>query len=906
MNIFSKIAGKTMMKNRTRTLVTIIGIILSAAMFTAVTTTVSSYLSYFRGYIEYNYGNWEAAFYGVTGEQLEELCSDPQVGQVNYLQQIGFAEIESKNENKPYLCVAAVGEKDYELLPIHLTEGRMPENAEEILLPKHLESNGGFSCDLGDTLKLSVGTRVSEGMVLDNHTAYYLEQADSESLENTVEHTYTVVGFYSRPSIEDFSAPGYTAITLVDQAKGDHGYTYEVYFKTKNESEAVDYFSEHIDAYGSGKTNKDYLRAYGLSGESRYNTVLYGMAAILIGIILFGSVALIYNAFSISVSERTRLFGILSSIGATRKQLVKCVLTEGVFLGCIGVPLGILAGILGMWITFQGIGTYLMEMLYENYPKRFTMQPSLTAILIAVLIAYFTIFLSAYIPVKKALKHTAIETIRQGGEIKLKGRQVKTSSLTKLLFGFEGMLASKNFKRNRKKYRATVISLFVSVVLFISASSFCAYLERSVGTTYESYDYDIVAEMELTAGGEEMVDTIKQDMMKQSGVTQVSYSTVCNDSNISLDKKELSKEAEAAIAYFADVKEVPDQVLVNAQIVFMEDEGFESYAASLKIDVADYLNSDDPKALVYDEMKYYSWDDNRYHLAATYENRNQTSFTLALVPEQENIEYYGTVIADGIYQWNYQDWTTGKEIRIPAVQNCDQLTVSGALVSELPGTIANVSAEYGVVFIFPYSQMEAVYEDIGSGYDNVWLNPLYLNYAISSDNHSETTADINVYLDSLGNVESSYVYDYAQQIQEERSIVFIIDVFSYGFIILISLIALANVFNTISTNIQLRSREFAMLRSVGMTPKGMYRMMNYECLLYGIKGLLYGLPVSVALTYLIYRVVLEGVEMRFFIPWYSLAIAIGSVFLVVFSTMVYSMRKLQKENTMDALKKENI
>ena len=97
-----------------------------------------------------------------------------------------------------------------------------------------------------------------------------------------------------------------------------------------------------------------------------------------------------------------------------------------------------------------------------------------------------------------------------------------------------------------------------------------------------------------------------------------------------------------------------------------------------------------------------------------------------------------------------------------------------------------------------------------------------------------------------------------------------------------------------------------MLRSVGMTPKGFSRMMNFECLLYGIKGLLYGLPVSIVLTYLIYRVIQNGVGMKFFIPGSSIAIAVGSVFLVVFATMIYSMKKLNAENTVDALKNENI
>ena len=138
----------------------------------------------------------------------------------------------------------------------------------------------------------------------------------------------------------------------------------------------------------------------------------------------------------------------------------------------------------------------------------------------------------------------------------------------------------------------------------------------------------------------------------------------------------------------------------------------------------------------------------------------------------------------------------------------------------------------------------------------------------------------------------------------ERNLILLVKIFSTGFIVLISLISAANVFNTISTNINLRRREFAMLKSIGMTRKGFNKMMNYECLLYGLKGLLYGIPAATGITYLIYRSMLNGIHINFFVPIDSVIIAVGSVFLVVFATMLYSMSKVKKENTIDALKTE--
>ena len=160
-------------------------------------------------------------------------------------------------------------------------------------------------------------------------------------------------------------------------------------------------------------------------------------------------------------------------------------------------------------------------------------------------------------------------------------------------------------------------------------------------------------------------------------------------------------------------------------------------------------------------------------------------------------------------------------------------------------------------------------------------------------------------LDEIG-LSAHRLYNAAINEESLRALITVVNIFMYGFITLLSLIALANVFNTISTNIILRRCEFAMLKSVGMTQKGFDKMMRYECLLYGIKGLVYGVLVSFGVTYIIYKIVANAWKINYFVPWYSVVIAIGSVFTVVFVTMVYSMRKIKKDNPIDALRNENI
>ena len=176
---------------------------------------------------------------------------------------------------------------------------------------------------------------------------------------------------------------------------------------------------------------------------------------------------------------------------------------------------------------------------------------------------------------------------------------------------------------------------------------------------------------------------------------------------------------------------------------------------------------------------------------------------------------------------------------------------------------------------------------------------------MTSDDHKQSYRSLSAQLRD-GGWENTTLIDHAETVESQRNIVTIIRVFAYGFIVLISLIAAANVFNTISTNINLRRREFAMLKSVGMNDSGLNRMMNYECILYGSKALLLGIPVSAGITYLIYRSVLEGYETVYRLPLAAMGIAAVSVFFVVFATMLYSMKRIQRDNPIEALKNENL
>lgn len=944
MNIFQKVTLRYLKENRTRTLVTIVGIVLSAAMFTAVTTSISSLRNYLVNSTIYTEGNWYGAAYGLSAAQKEKLSTDSRTKEADSMELFGFADLnDSKNDAKPYLCVLGVQEDFTDMMPVHLLEGRLPENSSELLLPEHLSSNGGIDWNVGDKLSLALGTRIiSAGSTLTNEDSYNNGTDDgfqngevisglTEHLSNKETYHYTVVGICERPDYEAYLAPGYTALTV---GENSDKHSYSLYLRTAPGRHVADTIEQMFGMYDDigWELNYNLLRIYGYSGESSYNRVLKNLGALLILIIMFGSISLIYNAFSISVSERTKQFGLLASIGATRRQLTGSVIFESLFLSMIGIPLGILSGLLGIGITFYFVQDMMANILGIGFGDSYQMMrltmifgpaknvalrlhPSFGALAIAIAVSLLTVVISAYIPARRAMKKSAIDAIRQSSDISIRAKKVKTSRLTQKLFGFEGMLATKNYKRNRRKYRATVISLFLSVVLFISASSFCAYLSLSAGTVLNKDTYDLA--YRLDSSEKETPDSLLAALSEPADVTDSTYAIRmffnCPVETVKLNPKLrdfMRKEAEAGGGVYEEYEETD----MELSLVFLADQDFRAYLKKLNLSEDEYFNAKAPKAVAADSLRLYSGYSQKYSSFPAFTDESPAELNIYLTRKREDYDYSGTGrMENGVPVCDFYIKSTDDEIvTFTREESCLPLPLAvGATVRQAPDFFSD---EDGCIRLFyPYSMLDYVFTGLEEDTEYYQINDLPLSENTSTElffqcqDHDTTDsfAAMSKLLMQKG-FSTSGLIDYAASVESSRAMVTVINIFSYGFIILISLIAAANVFNTISTNINLRRREFAMLKSIGMTPKAFSKMMDFECLLYGFKGLLYGLPVSFVLTWMIYSAIGPGLEIAFFIPWYSIAIAVGSVFLVVFVTMLYSMKRIQKENTIDTLRNENL
>lgn len=847
MNILNKVALQGLKKNRTRTVVTIIGVILSVAMITAVATFGVSLLSYMADGAAKKYGNWHVAFLDVDSSFVQERMNDKEVLNTVTFDNIGYALVDgAKNPNKPYFFVAGFNQKTFDALPITLLSGRLPENSSEIVISGKATTNSTTSYAIGDTLSIAVGNRMNGNEKLGQNNPY-----TSEIFVPQDERTYTIVGVCQTPAFEEDFSPGYTLITRTDTT--DLVNELSLFVTLKNPRKVYSYVDKTA-ANHAYILNNYILRFMGLDSTDKiFNALFYSVGGIVVAIIMIGSIFLIYNSFSISLNERTQQIGILSSVGATSKQLRNSVLFEGACIGVIGIPIGIVVGIVSIGFVISVVDKNFESVLYTNVPL--TLNVSVFAIVGAATVSIITILISAYIPARKSANTPVMECIRQTNEVKVGYKVVRTSKLTQSIYGLEGMLALKNFKRNKKRYRSIVLSLVLSVVLFVSTSAFVIDLKQASEQAKVVTDYDI------GFGTQDMSDSemlqLYDKLKNTNGVYESSYQTF-TEYLCTVSASELSD------AYWETMGEhsLNETVDLKIGIQFIDDNTYMKFVNDLGLTG----NQQSGKMIVVAKME---------------SNKNDVKGVTDLSDMFINSSMNFTIIPQ-----------TNKE---PKVAQDVSAKFIEFMPLDTPPIVGGLEQRpYFLQGIVPWSLKEKF----------VSSDTIVKGLTFKSRNPSQSVAEMKRVIESEKITSTYILLDTSEMLEESQNYIFIANVFAYTFIIMISLIAVANVFNTISTNIKLRRRELAMLRSVGMSNKNFNKMMCFECIFYGMRALLFGLPLAVLSSWLIYKGMFIGGadNLDFILPWFSIGVSVFSVFSVIFITMLYAVSKIRKENIIDALR----
>ncbi len=878
MNILNKFTLKSLSKNKKRTIVTIIGVALSAALICAVAGMLMSFKKTLIDTTIESRGNYHIRFENVPNEELKYIENNQNVKNYFYSRSLGYSYLEnSQNENKPYLYLLGLDDYAIDNSGLKLINGRMPENENEIALSEHIMSNGRVEFKIGDTITLNVGKRVTQdGYELDQSNPYNVldisetgadDDRIDEKIIDTKQKEYKIVGFIQRPNydtIEPFSAPGYTIITRLTKEQILQGESANISVCLKNpgnrtevenfEKSIINTIKEDTGKEIEINKNTDLLRYEGNLSDTSLAT-LYAIVGIVIAIIVVSSVFVIRNSFSISVSEKTKQYGMMSSIGATSKQIRKSVLFEALFIGIIGIPLGIILGIIATAILVWLLN-FLMKGLLTDEGSLMVYALPAEAILITVIMSGITIFLSAIIPAIRASRITPIEAIRESKDIKIKAKKVKTKKITKKIFGIGGVIAAKNLKRSRKKYRTTVVSLVVSITIFIALSSFLQDGMKMTGYYYNDYGYNIGilinSSKETKEANKEKLE-IYNEIIKDFNLTDYSYSYE-RDGKIDINKYG-SKENKEYIQKQnrADLEENDGSILEDnndpIQIVKLEKNYFSRYLKELGV------KETKDTAILTDEFMY-----------GVQDNPNRV-----------------------IRLYNIKD---GDNINITTDEGEKNLTITKVTNKVPMGYYSSSSVGY----IYVSEESDLISNDI-CYLDRLLINAEEPNKLESSliDRKKE---DVRYSEMSINNIE--------QNLEAERRVILIISIFLYGFITVITLIGVTNIFNTITTNMILRSKEFAMLKSIGMTKKEFNKMIILESIMYGTKSLAIGIPLGLGLSYAIYRSYANSIEFGFIIPVMPIIISIIFVFVIVGLTMRYSLGKINKQNIVETIRNDNI
>lgn len=881
MNVLNKLTKKNLLLNKKRTIVTIIGIMLSTALVCAVAGLVTSAQQTFVNLIKNTDGDYHISFSNVPQEQQKYITQNNAVDSYYVTKELGYSKFESiQNEDKPYIYVVAMNENAFEKGAYKLTEGRMAQNENEIVIPQHLIDNGRVKINVGDKITLNVGTReLMDGSKLNQKNPYlassskeYIYQetgkaGDNEDYEEQIvdgqEKEYTVVGIMKRPNtgLEPYSAPGYTAVTYSNES-GNIGNTDKKVSKTSNFYVTLKNPKEYENVMNQTKNtieaeteneievevNTDLLRFEGVLSESTLG-VLYGIASVIIVIIVVSSVFVIRNSFSISVSEKTKQYGMLASVGATKKQIKRSVLLEGLYIGVIAIPLGILLGIVAiiilLWIVNLLIGDMMegTEFVY-NVPGM--------AILISVVISGITIFLSCLIPAIKASRIPPIEAIRGTDDIKIKTRKIKTSKLTKKLFGIGGVIASKNLKSNRKKYRTTVVSLVVSISIFIALSSFLTYGQMITG----SYYTDLKCNIAVNGGNEALYEKIAT----WRGINSYSYSYQTSAEidvqkyGTDFAKEELENKKQIYEEDFPEDVGKYEYNTLGLTIVMVNNDYFKSYVKSLGMNEKDYSNI----AILGDDMMHY------------------------LGQGKSKVEHYFNVKAGDSMEVTMDD--EQKQIKISKI------------TTERPMGYESCYTEGGYLFVSEdYSVVTKDKSELNSG-----------SLCIDAQKPSEIENKLTDLKKEGEEFEDIMITNLAEYADQQKRIIILVSIFLYGFIAVITLIGVTNIFNTITTNMILRSKEFANLKSIGMTTKEFNKMIKLESIMYGAKSLLIGIPIGLFGSYEIFKSFTNSIDFGFIVPWQAIIISVVFVFIIVGLTMKYSLNKINKQNIIETIRQDNI
>lgn len=856
MKLLNELTLKNLRLNKKRSFMTVIGIMLSIALMFTVITMVFSLRNVMQDIVISDAGKYHIKT--VEGAKYRDsIAVSREVSEYTELKVLGNSKIDSKNKYKPYIKVFAADQAGFENSGLKLTEGRFPKSGDEIVLGKHIVENGGIQVKLDQSLKLVLGERqIKEVKDSESNEILYKdgqslkgEFVEGEFLVNPYEKEYKVVGFVERPnsSIESYDQAGYSAFTF--SSPQDRVIEEDIYYSLKDPKN----IEKHVQVlYGDNisdcEVNTHLLSSMGIGLHDNRMNMIYSLAAILLVVIVATSVFIIKNSFSISIVEKTKQYGILKSLGATDSQVKRNIIFEGFTLGIIASVLGIALGLLASFILI-----FIVNNLLSASLNGFAFKLSLNPIAFAgsLILGFITIYLSVYFIARRSINFSPIEAIKSSNDIKIRKKDVKTPRIIDKLFDIGGLIAYKNLRRNRRKYRTTVASIALSVAVFIGMYSFVDTMVVGSKAAYSYTNYQISNFFYSEA---DLVDKNFEESKELLKILEAD------------EKYAVYKAGKGNITSDSFTKEYLDKA---------KEMGFEKEGYTI-VKIREINNESFDKLL---EMNGLSKDSNFLFI-----NKGEIS-------EEGKITSY-KILSDNNIKLTpkiYENTETGKLDDGKAKDKALSLT---AITKLLPGM-----QEYNKGFSFEIYARENSLSDV--------LTFEGSEFFVDSPNADRTYKKLDDYIKEKG-LGDFDIQNNQEAVKMINNILLLIQIFGYGFIIVISLIGLTNVFNTITSNVYSRKVEFGSLMSYGMSQGQINRMALFESMMIGGKGLLFGIPIGLIISFLSNKAMNLNIVISYRFPFLPIVISIVLVGLLTFIIMSYSVSQIKKQNIIETIRNENI
>ncbi len=820
MGIIKKIASRSLILNKKRSIATTIGIILSTALLCAFIILIASFYKSILNSAIMSEGYYHVSMYDVDKEKLEELKANRDIKDLNLLYHVTQFSFEDT-----FLGIVSADEKTLNNLEINVKKGRLPKNSSELVVYQEVLQYGD-GVNIGDKVKLKTGRIIFD------------KKRIKSTFEDEGYREYKIVGV-----IDGYRATSEGILCLSTGEKTDRVSAYISLNNPKNYKEDIPEILGYknygdIPYYvddGSFRVNRNLLQFETLSFDQGTSTTTTMVFLIILFIIISSSVFCIRNSFEISITEKKRIYGMLSSVGATKRQIRKSVLREGLILSVIGIPIGLISGAFASFILVNIVNFLAFTRGEEAIEFVYNLSPY--ALILSTLLSALTIYLSIIALSFRASRVSPIENLRSSNDVKITSKKLKSPWFIKSIFKMGGLIAYKNLKRSRSKYRVTVMSIVISVMMFISVSTFMEYTFINVDEYLAIQDHDIHIRSNIKELNDKNIDKIRGF----SSVDEM-YTTYDNFSRIELADKDMMNKKDKV------------NPIGTVNFVACEDKLFRKYLNEVGVD---YERNKDKAILI--DRNIVRDDKGRY------------------VGVDTNTKYK----PNDMVKLNLMSEDSDK------VKSSFTLEIAGIRQKNLSFThFSNSTSELDVfVNIDYFNKMKFDLVDL-------WI----------------LTNDTELFKKQLDD-EDFYVpdvYDVKEGQRQQLNYKTLVSIFLYGFIAVVSLIGITNIFNTITSNVNLRSREFATLKSIGMTSREFKNMIRLETFFYSSKALIYGIALGVLASYWVYFSINISRVSYFIFPTNAIIISIVAVIVMVYMIMRYSISKINKQNIIETIRKENI